>query len=313
MKVGLIGAGGWGRNLTRTLYTLGVLGGVAEVRPEIRNELNSLYPEIPLYPDHHSLLQSDLRAVAIATPAVTHYEVAKAALDAGKDLFVEKPLSMTVAEAFEITTLAAQDRRILMVGHLLLYQPAVQWIRQYLADGRLGQLRSLHHERLNLGRARSVENALWSLGVHDVAVTLHLVGESPSRTVAVGQAVLQLGVEDDVHLHLAFPGGVWSHVHASWLWPERRRRLTVVGSEGMLIYDEADQTVTLHEKGITEALTNRDDGSEVVYRGGGEPLKLELEHFLDCVNGRMAPRTDGESAVEVLRVLEAATAEMEDA
>ena len=313
MKVGLIGAGGWGTNLARTLHDLGVLGGIAEVRPEIRSEMSGLYPEIPLYSDHDALLQSDLRAVAIATPAVTHYEVAKTALDAGKDLFVEKPLSMTVGEAMEITARAARDRRILMVGHLLLYQPAVQWIQQYLADGRLGQLRGLHHERLNLGRARSVESALWSLGVHDVAVTLHLVGKSPSRTVAVGQAVLRPGVEDDVHLHLEFPGGVRSHVHASWLWPERRRRLTVVGGEGMLIYDEADQTVTLHRKGITEALTNRDDGTEVAYRGAGEPLKLELEHFVDCVNHRTIPRTNGESAVEVLKVLEAATAEMEDA
>lgn len=313
MKVGLIGAGGWGRNLARTLHTLGALGGVAEVRPEIRDELQSLYPGMNLYPNHDALLQSDLRAVAIATPAATHHEVAKAALDAGKDLFVEKPLAMTVAEASELTTTAARENRILMVGHLLLYQPAVRWIQQYLADGHLGQLRSLHHERLNLGRVRSVENALWSLGVHDIAVTLHLVGESPLRMTAVGQAVLQPGVEDDVQLHLGFPGGIQSHIHASWLWPQRQRRLTVVGDEGMLLYDEADQTVTLHRKSITEALICRDDGTEVAYRGAGEPLELEMEHFVDCVVNRTVPRTDGESAVEVLKVLEAATVAMGDA
>jgi predicted dehydrogenase len=310
MKIGLIGAGGWGRNLARTLHTLGFLGGIAEVRSELRAELSGLYPDVPLYSDHHALLQSGLPAVAIATPAVTHCEVAKAALNAGKDVFVEKPLAMTATEGSELTRLAAQDDRVLMVGHLLLYQPAVQWIWEHLKGGRLGQLWGLHHERLNLGRVRSAENALWSLGVHDVAVTLHLVGRSPSGTVAVGQAILQPGVEDDVRLHLRFSKDVWSHIHVSWLWPERRRRLTVVGSVGMLVYDEADQTVMLHKKGITEALANRDDGSEVVFQGAGEPLKLELEHFLDCVNNRTTPRTDGESAVEVLKVLEAATAQM---
>ncbi len=310
MRIGLIGAGGWGKNLARTLHALGVLGGVAEVSSEIRDKLSALYPETPLYSDHHALLRSDVRAVAIATPAATHYEVAKTALDAGMDLFVEKPLAMTVDEATELTATAAEEGRILMVGHLLLYQPAVQWIRECLTEGRLGTLRSLHHERLNLGRVRSVENALWSLGVHDVAVTLHLVGESPHRTTAVGQTVLQPGVEDDVRLHLEFPGGIQSHIHASWLWPEKRRRLTVVGDEGMLVYDEADQTVALHRKTVTKALECRDDGTEVAYEGAGEPLKLELEHFVDCVENRTIPRTDGESAVEVLKVLETATRAM---
>jgi predicted dehydrogenase len=252
-------------------------------------------------------------AVAIATPVPTHYPIAREALLAGKDVFVEKPITLSLAEAEDLAKLAKQLDRVLMVGHLLLYQPAIQWIKQYLAAGELGQVHSLHQQRLNLGRARAVENVLWSFGVHDVAVLLHLVGAAPTRIYATGQRVLQAKVEDDVYLHLGFPGGVQAHLHTSWLWPERRRGLTVVGSKGMLVYDEIAQTVTLHKKGITPELANRDEGAEVVFSGSGEPLKLELEHFLARVADRAAPLSDATSGVEVVRVLEEASRQLEQA
>ncbi len=311
MKVGLIGAGGWGKNLARTLYELGALGGIAEIRPEVRGQLKAIYPHVPLYPDYPDLLASDLPAVAIATPAATHFALAKEALLAGKHVFVEKPLALCRRDAEELADVAEQRGLVLMVGHLLLYQPAMRWIKDYLASGNLGDLWSLHQERLNLGTVRTVENALWSLGVHDVAVVLHLVGQAPERTRAVAQTVLQSGVADDVYLHLAFASGARGHIHVSWLWPEKRRRLTIIGSKGMLVYDEITQAVTLHRKRIGADLKPADEGEEVVFRGAAQPLTLEMEHFLACVQDGRRPLTDGRSAVEVVAVIEEAIRQME--
>jgi predicted dehydrogenase len=311
MKVGLIGAGGWGKNLARVLYELGALGGIAEIRPEVHTELSALYPEVPIYSDHRALLEKDLPAVVIATPAATHFSLAKEALLYGKHVFVEKPLALSVAEAEELVTLAQRRNQILMVGHLLLYQPAIRWIKDFLDSKALGEIWSFHQERLNLGRARSVENALWSLGVHDIATLLYLIEQAPEEVKVVGQAVLQPNVEDDVYLHLRFPGGIRAHLHASWLWPEKRRRLTIIGEAGMLVYDEVNQAVMLHRKGIIPQLTNRDEGEEVVFRNYGEPLKYEMTHFLECVAEGKKPLTDGESAIPVVKVLEEASRQLE--
>ncbi len=307
MKVAVIGAGNWGRNLVRTLDTLGALAAVAEVDADRRAMLAADFPGLAVYPDFPLLLASDIPAVAIATPAATHFPVARAALLAGKDVFLEKPMALTRAEAEQLVHLAGERQRILMVGHLLLYQPAIVWIKEYLAAGNLGEVRSFHQERLNLGRARPIENALWSLGVHDVAILLYLIGGLPTRLQVMGQRVLQPGIEDDVYLHLSFAGGMQAHLHSAWLWPERRRRLTAIGSRGMLVYDESDQTVTLHRKGINPDLSNRDEGAEIVYRGEGAPLTLEIQHFLACIAQRRTPLSDGASGAAVIGVLEEAT------
>lgn len=310
MKVGIIGAGRWGRNLVRTLNDMDALGAVVEIDPVLRRELESAYPTIPIHSDYRAVLDSNLAALVVATPAVTHYSLCREILLAGKHVFVEKPMTLKADEAVELANLARQRELVLMVGHLLLYQPAVRFIREYLQGGRLGAVRSIHQVRLNLGRARSVENVLWSLGVHDVAVALHLVGEAPDRVRVVGQRVIQGHIEDDVYLHLDFPSGVQAHLHTSWLWPEKRRRMVVVGDDGMLVYDESDQTVVLHRKGITPTLENRDNGQELLFRGHGEPLRLELEHFLLCVSRREQPLSSGESAVPVIRVLEEASKQL---
>lgn len=306
ISVGVIGAGAWGQNLVRTFHALGALGAVAEANPAAHPALAAQYPGVPLFGDYRPLLAAPVPAVAIATPAHSHYQIAREALLAGKDVFVEKPLCLTAAEAEELAALSRAQGRIAMVGHLLLFQPAIQWIRGYLDRGGLGQVHSLHQERLNLGRARSVENALWSLGVHDVAVLLYLVGEAPSQVEAVGQQILQPAVADDVYLHLRFPGGATGHLHTSWLWPERRRRLVVVGSAGMLTYDEIGQTVTLSRKWITADLQHHDGGSDVLFQGSGEPLRAEVEHFLAAVRSRSrSPWIDVAHGAAVVRVLEA--------
>ena len=308
MKVGLIGAGGWGKNLARALYKLDALGGIADLRHEIREEMQHLYPNVPLFPDHVALLNASLEAVAIATPAATHYAIAKEALERDKHVFVEKPLALSVREAEELAELARRQGRILMVGHLLLYQPAIRWIKDFLSSGELGRVWSLHQERLKLGTVRTVENVLWSFGVHDLAVFLHLLGRSPGRVRVHGQVVLQEGIEDDVYLHLDFPGGTKAHLHVSWLWPEKRRRLTVVCEKGMLVYDELTGEVTVHKKYIGEDLASIDEGSYVAFKAEGDPLKMELEHFLDCVRNGRNPLSSGENAIPVIRVLEEATA-----
>ena len=311
-RVAVIGAGAWGRNLVANFHDLGSLGAVAEADPGIRQDLAERFPALGIYADPQAIFASDITAVAIATPVPTHFAIARDAILAGKDVFVEKPLTLSLEDARSLVALARERGRVLMVGHLLLYQPAIQWIKAFLAAGELGEVHAIHQERLNLGRARAAENVLWSFGVHDVAVMLHLAGESPVRTRAWGQRVLQAKVEDDVHLHLAFASGAQAHLHTSWLWPEKRRRLTVVGSGGMLTYDELDQTVTLHRKGIDARLATRDDGSEVVFRGDGEPLRLELAHFLERLHDRGAPMSDGVSGIEVIRVLDEASRMLEE-
>lgn len=306
MKVGVIGAGNWGKNLVRTFYHLGALAGVAEVNPDLRLKIQEQYPETPVYDNLQPLLDTGIPAVAIATPVQTHYQLTREALLAGKDVFVEKPLTLSTKDAADLVALAEKTGKILMVGHLLLYQPAIQWLKASIASGAIGQIASLSQERLKLGRVRRVENVLWSFGVHDVAVLLYLVGQAPNSVDAAGQSFLQPHIEDDVYLHLCFPGEVKAHLHVSWLWPEQRRTLTIVGSEGMLVYNELEQKVTLHKKQVTRNLEQIDQGSEVVFEGDAEPLLQECGHFLECIIERKKPLSHGASAVEVIEVLEKA-------
>jgi len=311
IAIGAIGAGAWGRNIVRTLDGLGVLRMLAESDEELRAPLQAAHPSVEMVADHRELLQRpDIRAVTIATPACTHHALAREALLAGKDVFVEKPFTLTSAEAGDLVALADEHKRVLMVGHLLLYKPAIAFIQEFLQSGRLGRIFTMHQRRAKLGRARSVENALWSLGVHDVAALLHLAGAIPTGVQSVGHAGLQDGIEDDVHLHLRFADGCQAHLHTSWLWPEDDRNLTIVGSDGILVYDEKSETVTHVRKSIDASLDNVDAGRELVFAtpAGFQPLRAELSHFLDCVITRESPRSDGRSGLEVVRVLEQASA-----
>lgn len=307
MKVAVIGAGRWGKNLIRTFSELEALSAVVETDERLRESLQTEWPHLPIMADIADLTLDVAPAVAIATPVPTHFSLANEALERGFDVFVEKPMALTSAEGEALCAMANKNSRILMVGHLLLYQPAIRWITECISGGSLGKVHSLHQERLNLGKARSAENVLWSLGVHDVAVLLSLVRSSLKRVKAEGQRVLQPRVEDDVYLHMEFDDGVQAHLHCAWLWPERRRRLTIVADRGMLIYDELEQTVTRHDKSIDAKLENVDNGSTVVFRQTEPPLRLELQHFLSRLKDRTPPLSDGENGVQVVRVLETAS------
>ena len=308
-KIAAIGSGAWGKNTVRTLHQLGALGMVAEASPALREQLATDYPGLEVVANYGDLFgRADIPAVTIATPAPTHHRIAKDCLLAGKDVFVEKPMTLTTVEAEDLVATAEKLGRILMVGHLLLYKPAVEFIRGYLASGALGRVFTLHQERMKLGKARAVENALWSLGVHDVAALLYIVGEAPVEVAGSGHCGLQAGIEDDTYVHMTFAGGQKAHLHNSWLWPEDRRGLRVIGERGMLVYDEKSETVTLVKKRVDANLNNVDEGQEVLFQAAPDvqALTIEMQHFLDCVSTRQTPRSCGRNGLDVIRVLESA-------
>ncbi len=313
VKVAVAGAGAWGRNHLRVLHGLGALAGAVEVCEASRERVRKDYPGLPVWGSLAEALRhgASVDGIVIATPAPTHADLASQALRAGRGVLVEKPMTLEAGEAQRLVDHADAAGRTLMVGHLLLYQPAVTELKRVIDSGILGRVHRIHQERTNLGRVRSTESALWSLAPHDVAVLIHLMGEAPLQVSAAGAAFLQPGIHDDVHLELAFSGGRSAHVHVTWYWPGRRRGLRVLGERGMLVYDEADQSLTLHRKrlqgGSLEAV---DEGSVRVFEGPGEPLRLEDEHFLHCLATGSTPMSDGRSGLDVIRVLERADAQL---
>jgi predicted dehydrogenase len=245
--------------------------------------------------------------VTVAVPAGLHFEVAAVALERGFHCFIEKPFTRDVREAEALVRLAEDKNLTLMAGHLLLHQPAIIFLKKAIDDGMIGELLSIHAERLNLGRAQGKESVLWSKGLHDISVALYLVGEAPDRVVSTGTSSITPGIEDDVYVHMEFPSGVMANLHCSWLWPTLRRRTVVIGTKAMLVYSEVDNKVFLHRKTVGPDRVAVNGGDELVFEGQGEPLRKELEHFFHCIREKELPRGDGQSAVEVLRVIEAAS------
>ena len=307
MKVGVIGGGHWGKNLVRNFAEIGVLAGVADPVEGDRSRALEEAPGIELFANEKDLLAAGYDAVAIATPAATHFGIARAALEVGLDVFVEKPVTLDAAEALELHELAEKGEQVLMVGHLLLYQPAVNFITEFLRAGKLGQVYTLHQRRSKLGRVRSEENVMWSFGAHDVAVLLVLAGEAPDQIQAWGHAAITPGVEDDTYLHLEFPSGIKASLHNSWLWPRVERELIIVGEKGMLVFEEESSQVILHHKVVDGEGLHHERGEEILFEGSAQPLRLELEHFLECCQKRKTPISDGRNGFETVRVLEEAS------
>lgn len=314
-----VGTGDWGANLVRNFASLpecrlallcdtdaARLAKAAKAAPAARTTTD---PE-------EVANDAAIEAVAIASSAVTHHKLAKRFLQAGKDVYVEKPMTLRAAEAAELVRLAEERDRILMVGHLLLYHPAVVRLKALLADGELGDLHYIYSQRTNLGKVRPDENALWSFAPHDIAVIVHLLGADPVDVSARGEAFLQSGIQDVVFLYLRFPHGL-GHVHVSWLDPHKARRLTVVGSRKMAVFDdqEPSEKLRVYDKGVDAGQIVDYARSLSVHSGdiwiprvdAVEPLTLECRHFLECVRTRQQPRTDGRHGLSVIRVLEAAS------
>jgi predicted dehydrogenase len=266
------------------------------------------------------LADADLDAVAVATQVPSHADLALRVLDAGKHCFVEKPLAQTVADAEEVAATAGRSGRVLMAGHLLEYHPGVERLKEIADSGELGEVRYLYSNRVNLGTLRPDENALWSLGAHDVSVVLHLTGEEPSEVHAYGESYVRPGVEDVVFCYLRFPSGVAAHMHLSWLDPHKERRFTVVGAKRMATFDDMqlERKLTVYDKGFDEDFSSY---GEYIARSGDihsprvsneEPLRIECRHFVERVRDGRRPRSDGESGVRVVRVLEALQRSLEE-
>jgi predicted dehydrogenase len=314
LRLGIVGLGYWGPNLARNLARVGELAWACDLSDDNLRRYGRLYPEARMTSDIDELLADDtLDAVAIATSVPTHHPLGMRVLAAGKHLFVEKPLALSLAEARELVEAAEDADLRLMVGHLLLFHPGLRAVKRLIESGELGKLFYLYGNRQNLGKVRADENALWSLGAHDIAVLLDLVGERPTELQARGECYVRPGVEDVVFGYLKFPSGVVAHLHLSWLDPNKMRRLTVVGSDKMVVFDdmESDRKVTVYDKGIN--LPRADTyGEYVAVRSGDisiprvpsdEPLRLEVEEFAAAIRERRAPVSDGASGIAVVEVL----------
>jgi predicted dehydrogenase len=317
VRVGVVGLGYWGPNLARNFSALEgcELGWCCDVSASARERWSRSFPSTRFSADLDELFADpDLDAIAIATGVASHGQLAQRVLGAGKHCFVEKPLARSVEEASVIADAVEASDRVLMVGHLLEYHPGVAKLKEILDSGALGDLYYVYSERLNLGKIREDENALWSLGAHDVSVLLHLLGgEEPEEVLAHGESFVREGVEDVVFCYLRFPSGRVAHMHLSWLDPHKERRFTLVGSQRMATFDDMalERKVTVYDKGFDPDFDNY---GEYITRSGDvmsprisneEPLRVECRHFVDCVRVGGEPRSGPESGLRVVRVLAA--------
>src|SRR5262245_18780167 len=309
-KVAVVGVGYWGKNLVRNFYELGALGALCDSNAELEEDYKKKYKDVKFCRYYQQVLADpNIQAVALATPAVTHYELAKAALEAGKDVLVEKPLAIEVKHGEELVKLAEAKGRILMVGHILRYHPAILKLQQLIQDGALGRIHYLYSNRLNIGKIRTEENILWSFAPHDISVMLSLLNEEPSRVSCQGGAYLNGNVCDVTLSHFDFPSGAQAHIFVSWLHPVKEQRLVVVGSEKMAVFDDtAEDKLVLYPHRVewkNRIPTAVKAQGEIVDPESYEPLRAECQHFLDSVASRTAPVSDGEEGLRVLRVLDA--------
>lgn len=320
IRVGVVGLGYWGPNLARNFDRLpdAELAYCCDLDEANLAKARSLYPDAVVTDDLGRLLADDtLDAVVVATAVPTHYALGKRVLEAGKHAFIEKPIALRAADARDLLDTAAAKGVTLMVGHLLEYHPAVAKMKQLIDDGELGKVFYAYANRLNLGKVRKDENALWSLGPHDISVLNYLTGDEPEEVSARGECYLQDDVEDVVFGYIRYGNGIVGHLHVSWLDPHKSRKITVVGEQKMVVFDdmEADRKVTVYDKGATTTRTKFDTYGEFVTLhfgdihipriGNDEPLRIECQHFLDRVRDGQPPRSDGRDALNVVKVLEA--------
>jgi predicted dehydrogenase len=309
-SVAVVGCGYWGKNLVRNFNRLGALSVICDTTESGRTAAGELVPGITILESYEELLgRGDIPAIVIATPAETHYELASRALEAGKDVFVEKPLALTHGEGAELVRTAEDAKRILMVGHVLEYHPAIIRLLELVRSGELGKVRYISSSRLNLGKVRREENILWSFAPHDIAIILRLMGSMPFQIAAHGGSYVQPNIADVTITHLLFDNGVRGHIYVSWLHPFKEQRLVVVGSKKMASFDDVTKRLVLYDQRVEiqegQPVPIKGNGDEVVF-GDEEPLQSECEAFLSAIRTRRPPVTDGRSGLRVLQILQAA-------
>jgi predicted dehydrogenase len=308
-RLAQVGLGQWGKNLARNFDELAELVWLCDVDEERRAELAPRYPSARMTASFDDLLaDASIEAIVIATPVPTHHELARRALEADKHVFVEKPPAMRGVEIEELAEIAEERGRVLMPGHLLLYHPGVQKLKEIVASGELGDVLYVYGNRQNLGTFRTNENALWSLGVHDLSVLLYLIDEEPSEVRAHGNAFLSRGVEDVVFCYLRFPSGKMAHMHLSWLDPHKIRRITVVGNDRMAVFDdmERERKITVYDNWRTRTGDIYSPQVDTT-----EPLRLECQHFLSLVAHEGDSLKAARDAIPVVRALEQLQASLE--
>ena len=333
LAIDVVGAGYWGPNLVRNFARVqnGRLAAVCDLDPKRLAQLKSVCPDAQAINSYDSLLADDsIDAIVLATPARAHFEMARAALEAGKHVYVEKPLCLSSSHAARLLELSKQRERVLMVGHLLEYHPAVEFLLDMVQRDEIGELRYLYSQRLNLGQVRADENALWSLAPHDISVANLLLGGNPQSVTASGQAFLRPDVHDVVFLTISYPNNRLAHVHVSWLDPHKTRQITLVGSKQMAVFDDMApaEKLRLYDKGFDwknsdgspsagfssdaeTALKVRFGAVTIPHLPTTEPLLLECQHFVDSINNGTTPRSDGLDGLQVVQVLEAAQQSLE--
>lgn len=310
--IGVIGTGYWGKNLVRNFYELNALTAICDFEPATLKSLQSQYPKVKIYTASRDLLKDpQIKAVAISTPAATHYEEARLALLADKDVFVEKPLALRVDEAEELIAIAKDKDKILMVGHLLHYHPAVEKLKETVENKELGEVYYIYSNRLNWGKIRTEENILWSFAPHDISLILSIAKEMPEEVRAEGGTYLRHHIEDVTFTFLKFKSGLKAHIFVSWLNPFKEQRFVVIGSKKMIVFDDLAQdklllyphTINWNKDGSPDAI--KKEAIKIEFEPV-EPLKKECQHFIECVKKRQKPLTDGEEGLRVLKVLKKA-------
>jgi predicted dehydrogenase len=311
VRVCVAGCGHWGKNLVRNFYQMGNLAAVFDVDSARASALAAQFPGTRVYQSfEQAIADPEIAGVVIATPAAQHASMAIAALNAGKDVFAEKPLALTAEDGSAMVAAARQNGRSLMVGHLLIHHPAVQAIQRLLESGELGRLEYIYSNRLSMGKIRQEENALWSFAPHDISVILALTGRMPIEVTAVGGAYLQPNIADVTVSNLLFEHGTRAHIFVSWLHPYKEQRLVVIGSKKMVVFEDSRATdkLLLFDKDIAwkngQFEASQSKGVPVEFPAA-EPLRLECRHFIDCIASRAEPLTPGTDGVKVLRVLQA--------
>ena len=327
IRIGQIGFGYWGPNLTRNFASLDNvrIAGIFDPSSSSVEKFKSQYTDSKAYSDAESLINdNDIDAIVVATPADSHYELSKKSLLAGKHIFVEKPLALRASECEELIKISENNNKIIFVGHVFVYNVVVNRLKKYIQEGVLGDIYYIYSSRLNLGRIRNDINSMWNLAPHDISILLYLLESDPVSVSARGFSYIQKGIEDVVFINLDFKNGVSAHIHCSWLDPGKVRKMTIVGSEKMVIYDDVSNNakIQIFDKGIDKKVKTGDLGQystfgdfQLLLRAGDvtipkinfiEPLRLECTHFIECINDNKQPVTDGYNGLTVTKILEKA-------
>ena len=310
IKIAVIGSGYWGINLVRNFNELGVLGLVCDQSVSSLDKTREISPSIKTASNYKDVLDDEnISGVVIATPAITHHKLALEFLRAGKDVLVEKPLSLNIDDGYNLVKYANANNRILMVGHVLEYHPAIIKIQQIISKGDIGDLHYVYSNRLNFGKVRKEENILWSFAPHDIAIMLRIIGKMPVLVSATGAEYLTPSVPDVTLTNLSFKNKIKGHIHVSWLHPFKEHRLVVIGSQKMITFDDVSKNLSLYDQHVqikNNSLTPISGNVSDISYQNKEPLKIECEAFVEAIKTRKKPLTDGESGLKVIQVLAAA-------